>query len=252
MTKDLISIRYGRLDVRARLPEGQGIWPAIWMLGDNIDEIEWPGCGEIDICELLGHEPSTYYSTVHFTNSENRHEEIQEATQLSGEKFSSNFHIFSLDWTPESITFLLNNKPVQEIPIEEDMKEFMRSFYLVMNIAVGGYWPGNPDQTTVFPQSMFVDYVRIYYRDGFSPDDPPSLDVDEETVGQIIEPNIGDNAIKEGFTALGNIEVIAYGGGGEPFIATSETAIDGDLSLSFEYLEATGEVPTSNYRNLKT
>ena len=235
VTKGLASVRFGRVDVRARMPEGQGIWPAIWMLGDNIDLIDWPGCGEIDIAELLGNDPSVYYSTVHFTNGENKHEEIQESYMLPSGSFSDAYHVFSVDWTPDEITFLLDDQQIQKIPIEDDMKEFLRSFYMVLNVAVGGYWPGNPDNTTVFPQSMAVDYVRIFYKDGFAPENPPELDIEEETVGQPIQPNIGDNAIRDDFTFLGNLMVVSYGGGGEPVVSASATAIDGDSSLRFDY-----------------
>lgn len=234
-TRDLVSFRFGRIDVRAKLPEGQGVWPAIWLLGENIDQVDWPGCGEIDICELLGNDPWTYYATVHYVNGENRKGEIQGLKELSGDRFSDDYHVFSLDWTPESMTFLLDDEQIKEIPIEDDMKEFLRSFYMILNVAVGGNWPGDPDNSTVFPQSMLVDYVRLFYRNGFTPDAPPVLDIEEETIGQILEPNIADNAFRDDFDEFGTKEVIAFGGGGEPYIATSDTAINGDLSLAFNY-----------------
>lgn len=235
VTKELLSMRFGRIDIRAKMPEGQGLLPAIWMLGDNIDLIGWPGCGEIDIAEVLGHEPSTLYSTLHFTNSEKKHEEIQNIHELSSGSFSNDYHIFSLDWSPEFLTFRLDDIQLNQVPIDDDMKEFLRSFYLILNVAVGGYWPGEPDNTTVFPQSMAVDYVRVFSKDDLAPSEPPVLDYDAETVGQYIDPNLAHSAIREGFTDLGNLSVVAYGGGGEPEIATSETAIDGSLSLSFAY-----------------
>ena len=260
VTKDLLSVRFGRIDVKAKMAQGQGIWPAIWMLGDNKDQIDWPGCGEIDIAEVLGNQPTTYYSTLHFTNGEKKHEEIQHAHPLVNDSFSDSYHVFSVDWTPESITFLLDGAIMHEAPIEEDMKEFLRSFYLVLNVAVGGYWPGNPDNTTLFPQTMRVDYIRIFSKDDFTPPEAPILDIEEETIGQSIEPNIGDNAIKEGFTDLGNLSVVVYGGGGEPVVSTSETSIDGDLSLAFEYpggswgggyIELEGTSNLSSYSVLK-
>lgn len=260
VTNDLLSIRFGRIDVKAKMPKGQGIWPAIWMLGDNNDLIDWPGCGEIDIAEVIGSQPSTYYTTLHFTNGENKHEEIQEAHILANGSFSDSYHVFTLDWTPEMMTFLLDGVQIQQVPLEEDMKEFLRSFYLVLNVAVGGYWPGNPDNSTLFPQAMNVDYIRIFSQDDFTPPEAPVLDIEEETIGQIIEPNIGDNAIKEGFTDLGNLSVVVYGGGGEPTIATSETVIDGDLSLAFDfpggswgggYIELEETKNLSNYSLLK-
>jgi beta-glucanase (GH16 family) len=234
-TNGLFSMRFGRVDVRAKLPEGQGIWPAIWMLGDNRPIVDWPGCGEIDIMEMLGNNPSKMYGTLHYVNGENRKGERQGDKTLSGTAFSDDYHVFSIDWTPQSIKFMVDNVQYFESPIEDDMKEFLRSFYLIMNVAVGGFWPGYPDNTTTFPQTMYVDYVRVFTKDGFVAPDAPVLDIAEETLGQVLEPNIADNAIKEGFDELGALSIVAFGGGGEPFIETSETAIDGDLSLVLDY-----------------
>jgi beta-glucanase (GH16 family) len=234
-TNELVSFRYGIIEIRAKMPQGQGLWPALWMLGDNRPLVDWPGCGEIDIAEMLGHQPNKYYATLHFTNAEKKHEEIQAEKEVSTDWFSTTYHVYSIDWSPESLDFYLDGTLLRSIPLEDDMKEFQRSMYLIFNVAVGGYWPGEPDGTTVFPQHMDIDYVRYFSKNDFTPDDPPVLNVDEETVGQIIEPNIGDNAIRDDFTDLGNLEVIAYGAGGEPVISTSETAIDGDLSLQYEF-----------------
>lgn len=234
-TQNLFSMRFGRIEVKAKMPEGQGIWPAIWMLGDNRDQVDWPGCGEIDIMEMLGNEPGTMYSTLHYTNSENRKGEDQGMKQSSGANFNESYHIYSLEWTPESLSFAVDGEHFHEVAIEDGMKEFQRSFYLILNVAVGGFWPGYPDETTTFPQTMYIDYVRAYSNDGLELPAEPTLDVEEETIGQILEPNIADNAIKDGFDNLGNIEIIAYGGGGEPLIDTSESAVDGDLSLKLDY-----------------
>jgi hypothetical protein len=152
----------------------------------------------------------------------------------------------------------LDEQQIFQVMIEDDMKEFLRSFYLVLNVAVGGNLPGDPDETTVFPQTMSVDYVRIYSKDDLQIPDPPVLDIEEETVGQIIEPNIGDNAIKDGFNKLGSLTVIAYGPGA-PVISSSDTAIDGDLSLVYDfpgggwggaYIELETPKDLSTYTNL--
>ncbi len=234
-TRDKLNVRFGRIDVRARMPEGQGLWPAIWMLGDNIGEIDWPGCGEIDIVEVLGHEPATAYSTIHYTDADRKKGEQQVVRELAGTTFSDDFHVFSLIWSPDAITFMVDGMESQPIPIGDGMKEFLRSFHFVVNVAVGGYWPGDPDATTVFPQTMYIDYIRVFKKDGQETPDAPPLDVEEETIGQVIEPNIGDNAIRDDFTDLGSLEVVVYGGGGEPVVGTSETAVDGDLSLEFDF-----------------
>ena len=234
-TNGLFSTRFGRIDVKAKLPQGQGIWPAIWTLGNNRDLVDWPGCGEIDIMEMLGHEPDKIYATVHYVDGENRKGESQGMYEKSGPGFSEDYHVFTLDWTPETLSFMVDGEKYHEVAIEDDMKEFLRSHYLILNVAVGGYWPGYPDETTSFPQSMYIDYVRVFAKEGFDPPAEPTLNIEEETLGQTLDPDIADNAIKEGFDDLGNLEVISFGGGGEPFIDTSENAIDGDLSLVFDF-----------------
>lgn len=232
-TQDLFSMRFGRIEIRAKMPRGQGLLPAIWMLGDNRGQIDWPGCGEIDIVEVLGNAPLKLHSTLHFTNDSNKHEEIQNSHILASGAFSKSYHIFTLDWTPESVAFSLDGQKLSEVMIEDDMKEFLRSSYLILNVAVGGNWPGEPDETTAFPQTMYTDYIRVYTKDDFQSPEAPALDIAEETVGQILEPNIGDNAIKEGFD-LGNLTVIPYGPGA-PDVSASDTAIDGDKSLAFDF-----------------
>lgn len=114
------SMRFGRVDVRAKMPQGQGIWPAIWMLGDNIDEIDWPGCGEIDIVEVLGHQPGKMYSTVHYTNGESSRTEQQGDVVLSAGSFSEAFHTYSLEWTPEQMTFSVDEQQVNVVQIDKN------------------------------------------------------------------------------------------------------------------------------------
>jgi len=96
------------------------------------------------------------YATLHYTNSQNKHEEAQGSKEVAEITFHDAYHVFSVDWDHEKITFLLDNTKVNEVPITADMKEFLRSFYLILNVAVGGNWPGDPDETTVFPQSFML------------------------------------------------------------------------------------------------
>ena len=234
-TQNLFSMLYGRVEVRAKLPEGQGIWPAIWMLGANIDSIKWPGCGEIDIMECLGNEPSKIYSTIHYTNKDNIPEQNQGTYTLPTGTFSSDYHRYGVDWTPENITFYVDGNVVKTTAIEADMKEFLRSFYLVLNVAVGGNWPGSPDDNTMFPQTMMVDYVRAYQKDGFEAPTPPALVKEEEQVGQEIEGDLFATGIRDGFDHLGVATLLAWGGGGQPKFAASSDAINGDFSLLFNY-----------------
>lgn len=235
-TNRLVSVRFGRVEVRAKMPKGQGMWPAIWMLGDNIDQIDWPGCGEMDLAEVIGNEPSKLYSTVHYTDKDNSHTEVQETYELIDGTFNDAYHVFSLDWTPEYLTFTVDGILVSQVPIEADMKEFLRSFYLVLNVAVGGNWPGSPDASTDFPQTMYVDYVRVFEKNGFEPPVAPVLNIEEETIGQDIDSNIVYYAIKNDFlSVLGDASIVVYGGGGEPSVGSSESAIDGDRSMEFDY-----------------
>lgn len=156
------SFQYGRVDIRAVLPEGQGIWPALWMLGDNFQTIGWPACGEIDIMEVVGHEPSTVHGTVHWDN--NGHVEYGNSyTLTNGKKFSDEYHVFSIIWDDTSIKWFVNDIQYSEVSITPaHMSEFHAPFFFIFNIAVGGNWPGYPDGTTLFPQRMIVDYIRVF------------------------------------------------------------------------------------------
>lgn len=152
---------YGRVEIRAKLPEGQGIWPALWMLGGNYITIGWPRCGEIDILELLGHQPAVAHGALHWNSS--GHASRTNSYTLNNGTFSSGFHVFSLTWTPNKLIwmvdnnefFRLNKAEVSDFPF--DLPQFF-----ILNVAVGGNWPGSPNSSTVFPQHMIVDYVRLY------------------------------------------------------------------------------------------
>lgn len=162
ITMNKQSFQYGRVDIRAVLPEGQGIWPALWMLGDNFQTVGWPACGEIDIMEVVGHEPGTVHGTVHWDN--NGHAEYGDSYTLpGGKKFSEEFHVFSIIWDANSIRWFMNDIQFNEVSITPGhMTEFHAPFFFIFNIAVGGNWPGYPDATTIFPQRMIVDYIRVF------------------------------------------------------------------------------------------
>ncbi len=156
--------QFGRIDVRARLPYGQGIWPAIWMLGNNIRTVSWPSCGEIDIMEMVGHEPERVHSTIHYNN--NGHNYTGRGYSLAGgEAFHEKFHVFSLLWQDHQLRFLVDYNVVYQVDrvsIPANPYPFSSPFFFICNIAVGGQWPGSPDQTTVFPQTMEIDYIRVF------------------------------------------------------------------------------------------
>ncbi len=163
---DLQEFQYGRIDVRAVLPKGQGIWPAIWMLGANFPSAGWPACGEIDIMELIGNAPSTVHGTVHYGPDWTQHNYTGGGTSIpSNQTFSDAFHVFSIDWDQNGITWFLDDQPFYSVDNSVTGSHpypFDNPFFFIMNIAVGGEWPGYPDATTEFPQFMAVDYVRVF------------------------------------------------------------------------------------------
>jgi len=168
LTKYRFSMHQGKLEVRAKLPQGQGIWPAIWLLGTNIDTVSWPACGEIDLMELLGHQPGKVYSTIHGPVTAGPG--IGQPFSLpAGKTFSDDFHVFSLEWYSDHLEFLVDGQlffvaDKARIQYEHGKSEWAydHPYFLILNLAVGGAWPGHPDATTKFPQSMAVDYVRVY------------------------------------------------------------------------------------------
>ena len=164
ISKDKKTFTYGRIDFRAKLPKGQGVWPALWMLGNNIGTTPWPACGEIDIMELLGHEPQKTYGTIHWGAAGGGSTHIGGNYSLSSLTFNDKFHLFSLKWEADKMTFLIDDVAffiVNKSQITGNYP-FDKPFFFIMNVAVGGNWPGNPDATTVFPQRMIVDYVRVF------------------------------------------------------------------------------------------
>lgn len=232
-TQGLHSFRFGRVEARIKVPEGKGLWPAFWMLGDNADELDWPGCGEIDIMEVIGSSPSVVNGTVHFTNGENKHEGDGSAYD-AGVNLALDYHVYRLEWSPEKLSFYLDDNPIHEVMIEEDMKEFLRSFYLIFNIAVGGNWPGDPDDSTVFPQRMLIDWVRVYSKDDLVIPEEPELNIAEETLGNI-SFDLPKYAFNESLDQFENLLVKTYGDGGEPDIFTSDLVVEGDSSLVLDY-----------------
>lgn len=162
ITKGKKSFLYGKIEARIKTPYGQGIWPAFWTLGENINSVGWPACGEIDILELLGHQPNVAYGTVHWSNN-GTHAKFGGSYTLSGSTFDADFHTFSVVWTPTKIEWYVDNLRYHQIDITPaELSELHKEQFLLLNVAVGGNWPGFPDETTVFPQKMYVDYVRVY------------------------------------------------------------------------------------------
>jgi beta-glucanase (GH16 family) len=159
------SFEYGRADIRAVLPKGKGLWPALWMLGNSISTVGWPTCGEVDIMEMVGGTSggdNTVHGTSHWNNNGDQSDTGQ--ASLSDNKiFADDFHVFSVVWTATSITYYLDDIPYHTTDTTPDsLSAFRASFFFIFNVAVGGDWPGSPDATTVFPQQMVVDYIRVF------------------------------------------------------------------------------------------
>lgn len=162
-TKGLFDQAYGRFEARIRLPYGQGIWPAFWLLGANIDEVGWPKCGEIDIMEYRGQEPTKVLGTVHGPGYSGG-TSITKSYNLFNDRFDTGFHIFGIEWGPEYINYYIDDVLYNQITPADVTGEwvFDHPFYIIINLAVGGDFVGAPNSQTVFPQTMLVDYVRVY------------------------------------------------------------------------------------------
>jgi len=166
-TQGLFSQQYGKFEARIKLPYGQGIWPAFWLLGSNISSVAWPACGEIDIMENIGSKPSTIYGSLHGRQASGKNSLSAGYTLPSGQKFSDDYHVFTVEWEPNAARFYVDGT-LYESHTSADLPAgswvFDHPFFILLNVAIGGYWPGSPDQTTVFPQEMLVDFVRVYSR----------------------------------------------------------------------------------------
>jgi beta-glucanase (GH16 family) len=178
LTQDRFTQAYGRFEARLKIPRTQGIWPAFWMLGNDIGSVGWPNSGEIDIMENIGREPNIVHGTIHGPGYSGG-EGIGAARPLpGGGAYADAFHTFTVDWEPGAITWYVDGQQYQRrtpADLGGDRWVFDHPFFMIMNIAVGGLWPGYPDGTTVFPQTMTIDYVRVYsYTSGGGTTPPPS------------------------------------------------------------------------------
>lgn len=166
VTKGKKQFKFGRVDIRAALPEGKGLWPALWMLGSNIDAVGWPACGEIDIMELAGDIPNRVVGTVHYGANTSQHQYNPMSKYLSGNaNFQDEFHVFSIIWEADKIQFLVDDELYHTITpasLNGASYPFNKNFFFIFNVAVGGNFPGNPDSSTPFPQRMIVDYIRVF------------------------------------------------------------------------------------------
>jgi len=167
-TRKSLNVTYGRFESRIKLPHGQGIWPAFWLLGQGIKEVGWPSCGEIDIMEHIGKEPANVYGTIHGPGYSGTKGISVSFSLKNNERFTDSFHVFALEWEPDALRFYCDGVLYQTLTPSRLPRGtkwvYDRPYFLLLNLAVGGSWPGNPDATTSFPQFMYIDYVRVYQR----------------------------------------------------------------------------------------
>ena len=162
-TKGLFSQTYGRFEARIKTPTGPGIWPAFWLLGDNIDQVNWPMCGEIDIMEQRGQQSAITYGSIHGPGNFGANA-ITKGYGLTSGRFDTDFHIYAVEWGEDYIDFYIDTYLYQRIKTENisGKRVFNTPFFMILNVAVGGNYVGYPTSGTPFPQSMYIDYVKVY------------------------------------------------------------------------------------------
>ena len=168
-TRGLFTLQYGRFEARIKLPKGQGLWPAFWLLGANSTADGWPKCGEIDIMENLGHEPSKIHGSMHGPGYSGAHPLTASYVLPGARTFADDFHVFAVEWEPNVVRFYVDDV-LYETQTSKSIPSGARwvydhPFFVLLNLAVGGNWPKDPDDTTVSPSFMLVDYVRVYARE---------------------------------------------------------------------------------------
>uniref|UniRef100_UPI004049E1DC glycoside hydrolase family 16 protein n=1 Tax=Flavobacterium sp. TaxID=239 RepID=UPI004049E1DC len=159
------AFQYGYIETRAKLPVGEGIWPAFWLLGKNRTEVGWPLCGEIDVLEYVGKEPGEIFTSLHTKDS---HGQTINTKKTKFENIEAGFHLYAVDWTAEKMDFYVDNQLVYTFNPSEKTQEtwpFDQPFYLLLNVAIGGNFGGPKVDDTIFPQEFIVDYVRVYKND---------------------------------------------------------------------------------------
>jgi beta-glucanase (GH16 family) len=166
ITKGKFDQQYGRFEARLKLPRGQGLWPAFWMMGNNYDSAGWPHCGEIDVMENVGSEPQTVYGTLHGPGYSDDEGPGGSTNSPDGRPLADAFHDYAIEWYPDSIRWFIDNKQYltlsrKDIPPGAKWV-YDHPFFMLLNVAVGGSWPGSPNSSTQFPQQLTVEYIHVY------------------------------------------------------------------------------------------
>ncbi|MEO6590022.1 MAG: glycoside hydrolase family 16 protein [Pyrinomonadaceae bacterium] len=168
VTKGKFEQKYGRFEARIKIPKGQGMWGAFWMLGNNIDTVGWATCGEIDIMENIGREPNIVHGTIHGPNYSGANGISSSYNSTNNQPFGDDFHVYATDWSENIIQFYVDGilyKTIKPTDIPQGSQwVYEHPFFMILNFAVGGPWGGVPDNTSVFPNTMMIDYVRVYKR----------------------------------------------------------------------------------------
>ncbi len=168
ITKGKFDQKHGKFEARIRIPRGQGMWGAFWMLGNDIDKVGWAKCGEIDIIENIGREPSIVHGTIHGPGYSGANGISSSFSLANNVAFADDFHVYSTEWSDNKISFYVDGnlyKTITPTDLPNRAKwVYDHPFFIILNFAIGGAWGGNPDGTSVFPNTMVVDYVRVYKR----------------------------------------------------------------------------------------
>jgi beta-glucanase (GH16 family) len=162
VTRHTANWQYGRIEVRAKLPEGKGVWPAIWTLGTNISSVGWPKCGEIDIMEFVGKETNNIHGTLHYAVN-GKHD--SDGGTMKTPTPNKDFHVYAVEWNPDRIDFFFDANKYHTVLLDKagqgERNPFRRPHYLILNFALGGGW-GGPVDDAILPQKFLIDYVRVY------------------------------------------------------------------------------------------
>lgn len=238
--------KYGKILARIKLPYGKGLWPAFWMLGESFPIVGWPDCGEIDIVELVGG-PSgdnTVYGTAHWENENGQHAQYGNSYTLTSGIFADNFHLFSIIWDEQKIRWYVDNLLYHEIDITPaSLSEFHEEFFIVLNVAVGGNWPGPPDSTTVFPQKMKVDYVKVYKDSPSSVEDESNVPIEFNLYQNYPNPFNNSTVIKYSIAQEGLLTLKIYNIMGEEItVLVEEVKQAGDYQVTFTTEQLTSGV----------
>ncbi|MBN1410900.1 MAG: glycoside hydrolase family 16 protein [Spirochaetales bacterium] len=238
-TASKVSIKFGKIEARVKFPSGKGLWAAVWMLGNNLPDVKWPACGEIDICEMVGGEgrgDATVYGTAHWSGENDKYSSAQGSLTIKGGILADDFHLVTFLWDVDKMQWFLDGDLFHEVPINSYyLSAFQKGFYLLINLAVGGTWPGTPDDSTAFPQSLYVDYVKVYRDVNLVEPTPFPSPIPTSTSPEDATPAPYDEAIKEGFHYFDGGKVEAWGPGEQINFYATKQAFEGDAAIAIKF-----------------